>query len=98
MASPHGYQLSEFIEFAQLFLDDGETIRFDDEPAAISSGQGTWVNGWFHVTERMVDRYRMVQEESATPDDDSDFANIKAKVDPWQDGDKRRTECGSHGK
>jgi hypothetical protein len=58
-----GYQRNEFVEFAQLFISDGETILIEDNPRTRPTSRGRWVQGWFMVTPVMVDRYRSVVDE-----------------------------------
>ncbi len=58
------YKRNEFVEFAQLFIDDGKTIRIPDYPMTKPATEGVWIQGWFMVTPTMVDRYRQAQEES----------------------------------
>ena len=57
-----GYLPNEFVEFAQLFISDGETILIEDTPKTRPSTRGRWVQGWFMVTPIMVDRYRLAKE------------------------------------
>lgn len=57
-----GYPRHEFVEFAQLFISDGETIFIPDQAKTMPTTAGRWVQGWFMVTPRMVDRYREARD------------------------------------